>query len=85
MPFISVCNKISNTSQHHSLGYSFLDFIFNEIFGIKTYFKSLIPHIHIYYFERQSFFTQKYKNFRPHMALTRSSKFAKMNPKSFFM
>ena len=36
IPFISVCNKTSNTSQHHSLKYSFLDFIFNEIFGIKT-------------------------------------------------
>lgn len=43
MSFSSVCYKTSNTSQHHSLRYSFLDFIFNKIFGIKTYFKSLIP------------------------------------------
>ena len=81
--FISVCLKLSNTSKHYSLRYSFLDFISTETFCLKTYFKSLIPCISNYYFKRQSFFPQKLKKFIPQMELTSSSKFPRINLMGF--
>lgn len=63
--------------------YALLDFIFNETFGFKTYFQSLMPHNGNYYFKKQSFYPPKPKTFRPRMALASSSKYTKINLKSF--